>query len=78
MLLVKLLMLSLGVSLSVGVRYHDYVIIGAGPAGLQMGYFLEQSGRDYVILERGNVAGVIFVIMVDELSADCQPVRCVI
>ena len=32
---------------------HEYCIIGAGPAGLQMGFFLQLSGRDYVILERG-------------------------
>ena len=38
-------------------RRYDYVIVGAGPAGLQMGYFLQQAGRDYVILERSNVSG---------------------
>ena len=35
----------------------DYLIIGAGPAGLQLGYFLHRAGRDYVILERGETAG---------------------
>ncbi|MCP2245126.1 NAD(P)-binding domain-containing protein [Lentzea aerocolonigenes] len=29
----------------------DYLVIGAGPAGLQMGRFLHRAGRDYVILE---------------------------
>jgi cation diffusion facilitator CzcD-associated flavoprotein CzcO len=29
----------------------DYLVIGAGPAGLQMGRFLHKAGRDYVILE---------------------------
>ncbi len=33
----------------------DTLIIGAGPAGLQLGYYLERSGRDYLILERGSV-----------------------
>ena len=33
----------------------EYIIIGAGPSGLQMGYYLEKAGRDYVILEAGNV-----------------------
>lgn len=31
---------------------HDYVIVGAGPAGLQLSYFLQQAGADYLALER--------------------------
>jgi hypothetical protein len=38
----------------------DYLIIGAGPAGLQLGYFLERSGRDYLILEAGSHPGTFF------------------
>ena len=38
--------------------FWEYIVIGAGPAGLQMGYFLEKAGRNYVILERANVSGV--------------------
>ena len=38
----------------------EYLIIGAGPAGLQLGYYLEQSGRDYRILEMGDKAGTFF------------------
>ena len=38
----------------------DYLIIGAGPAGLQLGYFLQRSGRDYAILERGAGVGTFF------------------
>ncbi|MGI9213964.1 MAG: NAD(P)-binding domain-containing protein, partial [Methylococcaceae bacterium] len=39
------------------MTYHEYLIIGAGPAGLQMGYFMEQAGHDYLIIEKtGNVA----------------------
>lgn len=38
-------------------RSWDYIIVGAGPAGLQLGHYLERAGRDYVILERGNVSG---------------------
>ena len=34
----------------------DYLVIGAGPAGLQLGYFLERAGRDYWILEGGPAA----------------------
>lgn len=42
------------------VTQHDYVIIGAGPAGLQLGYFLQKLGRDYIILESGDSAGTFF------------------
>lgn len=35
-------------------RHHTYLILGAGPAGLQLGYFLGAAGRDYLILEAGE------------------------
>jgi thioredoxin reductase len=38
----------------------EYLIIGAGPAGLQLGYFLQQAGRDYLILEAGSRPGTFF------------------
>ncbi|MEU8005088.1 NAD(P)-binding domain-containing protein [Catellatospora sp. NPDC049111] len=31
---------------------HRYVIVGAGPAGLQLSYYLQQAGADYLTLER--------------------------
>ncbi|XP_070561492.1 FAD-dependent oxidoreductase domain-containing protein 2-like isoform X1 [Ptychodera flava] len=39
---------------------YQYVIVGAGPAGLQMGYFLKRAGRNYVILEASDVPGSFF------------------
>ena len=36
------------------------VIIGAGPAGLQLGYFFQKSGIDYVILEKAPAAASFF------------------
>jgi thioredoxin reductase len=42
------------------VTRTDYLVIGAGPAGLQLGYFLERAGRDYLILEAGPTAGTFF------------------
>ncbi|XP_075257838.1 FAD-dependent oxidoreductase domain-containing protein 2-like [Convolutriloba macropyga] len=42
------------------IESREYCVIGAGPAGLQMGYFLEQANRDYVILERNDIAGSFF------------------
>ncbi|XP_022529339.1 FAD-dependent oxidoreductase domain-containing protein 2 [Astyanax mexicanus] len=41
-------------------HHHDYCILGAGPAGLQMGYFLSRSHRDYIILERNTGPGSFF------------------
>ena len=43
--------------------HTDYLIIGAGPAGLQLAYFLEKNGRDYLILEKANKAGSFFAKM---------------
>jgi len=42
------------------VATRDYCIIGAGPGGVQLGYFLEQRGRDYVIFERSPRAADFF------------------
>lgn len=39
---------------------HKYVIIGAGPAGLQMAYFLKKAGLDYLILEQNKSVGSFF------------------
>ena len=41
-------------------QHYDYLIIGAGPAGLQMGYFLEKAQRSYLILEAGATPGTFF------------------
>ena len=38
----------------------DYLVLGAGPAGLQLGYFLTKAGRDYLILEAGSTPGTFF------------------
>ncbi|WP_433338161.1 NAD(P)-binding domain-containing protein [Spirillospora sp. CA-294931] len=37
-----------------GRRGHRYLIVGAGPAGLQLSYFLRRAGADAVTLERGS------------------------
>ena len=47
-------------SASSSTRTHETCIIGAGPAGLQLGFFLSQAKRDYVILERERSAGAFF------------------
>nr|MDT0661979.1 NAD(P)-binding domain-containing protein [Micromonospora sp. DSM 115978] len=38
----------------------DYLIIGAGPAGLQLADLLERDGRDYLVLEAGSAPGTFF------------------
>jgi Pyridine nucleotide-disulphide oxidoreductase len=42
-------------------EHHDCLIIGAGPAGLQLGYFLERAGCDYRILEAADQVAPFFV-----------------
>ena len=38
----------------------DYLVVGAGPAGLQAGYYLQQAGQNYLIVEAGAAAGTFF------------------
>ncbi|GAA4545696.1 FAD-dependent oxidoreductase [Amycolatopsis samaneae] len=38
----------------------DHLIIGAGPAGTQLAYFLDRAGRDYLVTEAGETAGTAF------------------
>jgi thioredoxin reductase len=39
---------------------RDYLVIGAGPAGLQLGRHLQRAGRDYLILEADSAPGTFF------------------
>ena len=44
-----------------GVTMHkDAIIIGGGPAGLQLAYFLEKRGADYLVLEKSDHVGSFF------------------
>nr|EEK66750.1 Uncharacterized oxidoreductase czcO-like protein [Bacillus wiedmannii] len=40
-----------------GIRVKDLIIIGAGQAGLAMGYYLKQEGYNFLLLEAGNRIG---------------------
>ncbi|MDG4775012.1 NAD(P)-binding domain-containing protein [Solwaraspora sp. WMMD792] len=40
--------------------HHRYLIVGAGPAGLQLSYYLQQAGSDYLALERSDAPGEFF------------------
>lgn len=48
-----------GVS-SGGDVIFEYLILGAGPAGLQMGHHLSRAGHSYLILEAGDSPGSTF------------------
>ena len=39
------------------IEAHEYCIIGAGPAGLQLAYFLSKSNRNYIVFEKNNQSG---------------------
>ncbi|HTJ69647.1 MAG TPA: NAD(P)-binding domain-containing protein [Actinospica sp.] len=38
----------------------DYLVIGAGPAGLQTAHYLAERGRSYLVLEAGSAPGTFF------------------
>ncbi|XP_078483429.1 FAD-dependent oxidoreductase domain-containing protein 2 [Ciona intestinalis] len=42
-------------------NYKEYCVIGAGPGGLQIAYFLENAGRDYIVFEKGYGAGTFYL-----------------
>ena len=40
--------------------FFENIIVGAGPAGLQMAYYLEQAKQPYVVIEKANHVGAFF------------------
>ena len=57
-LVVSILLLVLSEVTRAALEHWDYVVVGAGPSGLQMAYFLHKANRDYVVLERTNTSGI--------------------
>ncbi|MBP02201.1 MAG: pyridine nucleotide-disulfide oxidoreductase [Rhodospirillaceae bacterium] len=41
-------------------KQYKHIIVGAGPAGLQIGYCLQKAGEEYLILEKGNTPGEFY------------------
>jgi thioredoxin reductase len=41
-------------------RKYEYIVVGAGPAGLQIGYFLQKKKEDYLIIEKASSPGEFF------------------
>ena len=70
------MVLVLGAWSSIGATLtKDYCIVGAGPAGLQLGSFLREANRDYVIFERGSASGKLLSDIVDSklITDNCYP-----
>ena len=63
----SLLLFQVMLDLADGVDW-DYIIVGAGPAGLQMGFHLQKAGRRYIILERANVSGGVTSIFNNQIN----------
>jgi putative flavoprotein involved in K+ transport len=51
----------------------DTVVIGAGQAGLVMGYYLQQDERDFVILEAADRVGDVWRLRYDSLRLFSRP-----
>ena len=47
-------------SASTRKEQYQFCIVGAGPAGLQLGHLLHTAGRDYTILEMNAGAGSFY------------------
>ena len=47
-------------SRAVEIEHHRYVVVGAGPAGLQMAHYLDSAQRDYLVLESAASPGHFF------------------
>lgn len=42
-------------------RIHkDFIVLGAGPAGLQIGFEMQEEGADYLIIERNETVGSFY------------------
>jgi len=51
---------SLPVEVNVSSTVLDYVIVGAGPAGVQLGHLLQRAGRNYLVVESAGEPGTFF------------------
>lgn len=47
---------------------YDVIIIGAGQAGLSMGYFLQQTNLSFLIFEKGKGIGEVWKKRYDSLK----------
>ena len=47
---------------------YAVIVIGAGQAGLSMGYYLKQSGLSFIILDKANKIGEVWRNRYDSLT----------
>ena len=66
----SLLLLLTFFALSLSQPYYDYCVVGAGPGGIQMAYFLQKNNRNYIVLEKG-----CYAVFVDCLRGYFTPFR---
>ena len=63
------MMLFLGTSANANtVINHTFVIVGAGPAGLQWAHHLRSAAVDYVVLEAGEHAGTPIALVLPDAA----------
>jgi putative flavoprotein involved in K+ transport len=49
-------------------KIYDVIVIGAGQAGLSIGYYLEQNNLDYLIFDSANEIGDSWKYRYDSLT----------
>ena len=42
------------------ITEYDNIIIGAGPAGIQLGYFFQKHNIKYLIIEKSDICASFF------------------
>jgi len=45
-------------------EHHDYLVLGAGPGGLQIACFLRRAGRDCVVLDASDAPGAFKMLSI--------------
>ncbi|EDV20871.1 uncharacterized protein TRIADDRAFT_60515 [Trichoplax adhaerens] len=58
-ILVLLELLSM-IQAQITLKLYKYCIVGSGPGGLQMAYFLKKANRKYIVFEKNKISGSFF------------------
>jgi ribulose 1,5-bisphosphate synthetase/thiazole synthase len=57
-ILILIFLVIINASIKTCKNYHDYCLIGAGPSGLQLAYFMNKYHKNYIVFEKNNVSGI--------------------